>query len=279
MKFTELIQTKQFKKFLTKLYSIGASVVIIGALFKIEHWPMADLMLCTGLLTEAVIFFFFAFDNSDDEQAATLPKIVPTHNYETEELQIGEQNRVAIDGGVAVGGFGGGSLALAKFDELLENAEITPEMFYKLGEGMKKLGESTANINSIGDISAASLKYMNTIQAADESLGKLAKSYQTTIVKVISKTGFNYKNISESLSAIEEGAKTYQQQLESLNKNLSALNTVYVLQKKEADNYLKDLIESADDSRKYKEQIKTLNNNLSALNSVYGNMLTAMKVK
>lgn len=271
MNFTEIVQSKNFKKFLTKLYSIGASVVIIGALFKIQHWPMADLMLCVGLLTEAVIFFFFSFDNSDDEPTAALPKIIPAYKYETEELPIGQQNLGAIGGG--------GSLALAKFDELLENADITPEMFHKLGEGMRKLGESTANINSIGDISAASLKYMNTIQAADESLGKLAKSYQSTIVKVITKTGFNYKNISESLSAIEEGAKTYQQQLESLNKNLSALNSVYVLQKKEADNYLKDLIESADDSRKYKEQIKTLNNNLSALNSVYGNMLTAMKVK
>lgn len=274
MNFTELVQSKNFKKFLTKLYSIGASVVIIGALFKIQHWPMADLMLCVGLLTEAVIFFFFSFDNSDDEAAATLPKIIPTHSYETVELPLGGQNTGAIGGSV-----GSGSLALAKFDELLENADITPEMFHKLGEGMRKLGESTANINSIGDISAASLKYMNTIQNADESLGKLAKSYQSSIVKVITKTGFNYKNITESLSAIEEGAKSYQQQLETLNKNLSALNSVYVLQKKEADNYLKDLLESADDSRKYKEQIKTLNNNLSALNSVYGNMLTAMKVK
>jgi len=272
MNLNELIQSKKFKKFLTKLYSIGASVVIIGALFKIEHWPMADMMLCTGLLTEAVIFFFFALENTDDEPARTFPRIMGASESRAEELSYSEQNRGAIGGG-------GGSLALAKFDEMLENAEITPDLFYKLGVGMKKLGETTANINSMGDVSAASLKYMNTIQTADESLGKLAKSYQTTITKVIVKTGFNYKNIADSLSAIEVGAKSYQQQLESLNKNLSSLNTVYILQKKEADNYLKDLVESADDSRKYREQIKTLNDNLSALNNVYGNMLTAMKVK
>jgi len=274
MNLNEIIQSKKFKKFLTKLYSIGASVVIIGALFKIEHWPMADIMLCTGLLTEAVIFFFFALDNSDDESVPTFPRIMEASKRGTEEISYSGQDIGAI--GV---GSGGGSLALAKFDELLENAEITPDLFLKLGDGLKKLGETTANINSMGDVSAASLKYMNTIQTADESLGKLAKSYQTTITKVIVKTGFNYKNIADSLSAIEVGAKSYQQQLESLNKNLSALNTVYILQKKEADNYLKDLVESADDSRKYREQIKTLNDNLSALNNVYGNMLTAMKVK
>ena len=272
MNLNELIQSKKFKKFLTKLYSIGASVVIIGALFKIEHWPMADLMLCTGLLTEAVIFFFFALDNTDDESVPTFPSIMGASESGVEELSYSGQNRGAIGGG-------GGFLALAKFDEMLENAEITPDLFYKLGEGMKKLGETTANINSMGDVSAASLKYMNTIQTADESLGKLAKSYQTTITKVIVKTGFNYKNIADSLSAIEVGAKSYQQQLESLNKNLSALNAVYILQKKGADDYLKDLTESAGDNKKYREQIIKLNDNLAALNNVYGNMLAAMKVK
>ena len=87
--------------------------------------------------------------------------------------------------------------------------------------------------------------------------------------------------------------RSYQQQLETLNKNLSALNAVYELQRKGADEHIKesdalqkgiqalmkDLTDSAGDSKKYREQIAKLNDNLTALNNVYGNMLAAMNVK
>ena len=66
-KLEQLVQGKVFKKFLTRLYGIGASIVVVGALFKIEHWPGASIMLSTGLFTEAIIFFFFAFDAQPEE--------------------------------------------------------------------------------------------------------------------------------------------------------------------------------------------------------------------
>jgi gliding motility-associated protein GldL len=175
---------------------------------------------------------------------------------------------------------------------MLEKAEITPDLFQKLGVGMKKLGETTANMNAMGDVTAASSKYMNTINVANDSLGKLSDSYQST-AKLINETSSTYRNMADSFSVIEVGGKSYQLQLESLNKNLSALNAVYELQKKDADNHLKesdslfkgiqgimkDLSESAGDTKKYREQITKLNDNLSALNNVYGNMLAAMNVK
>ena len=74
-------------------------------------------------------------------------------------------------------------------------------------------------------------KYMNTINTANDSLGKLSDSYQST-AKSINDTGSTYRNMADSLSVIEVGGKSYQQQLESLNKNLSALNAVYELQRK-----------------------------------------------
>ncbi len=136
-------------------------------------------------------------------------------------------------------GGGAGSVALSKFDEMLEKAEVTPELFQKLGVGLKKLGESTANINSMGDISSASSKYMNTINTANDSLGKLSESYQST-AKLIDETSSTYRNMADSFSIIEVGGKSYQQQLESLNKNLSALNAVYELQTKNADDHIKE---------------------------------------
>ena len=67
MSLAELVQSSGWKNFIAKLYGIGASVVIIGALFKIEHLPLASLMLTIGLCTEAVIFFFSAFEPLHEE--------------------------------------------------------------------------------------------------------------------------------------------------------------------------------------------------------------------
>jgi gliding motility-associated protein GldL len=298
MSLAELVQSSGWKNFISKLYGLGASVVIIGALFKIQHWPLAGTMLTIGLITEAVIFFFSAFEPLHEEIDWSLvyPELAGIPEEDSQELvSHGGKYQGAVSGGGG-GGYGGGggagSVALSKFDEMLEKAEITPDLFQKLGVGMKKLSESTANMNAMGDVSAASSKYMNTINTANDSLGKLSDSYQTT-TKLINDTGSTYRNMADSLSVIEVGGKSYQQQLESLNKNLSALNSVYELQRKGANDHLKesenlykgiqglmkDLSESAGDTKKYREQITKLNDNLSALNNVYGNMLAAMNVK
>jgi gliding motility-associated protein GldL len=296
MSLAELVQSSGWKNFIAKLYGLGASVVIIGALFKIQHWPLAGTMLTIGLLTEAVIFFFSAFEPLHEEVDWSLvyPELAGIPEDETPELASqGGKYHGGISGGGG-GGYGGGSgaVALAKFDEMLEKAEISPDLFQKLGLGMKKLSETTANMNVMGDVTAASSKYMNTINSANDSLGKLSDSYQST-TKLINETGSTYRNMADSLSVIEVGGKSYQQQLETLNKNLSALNSVYELQRKGADEHIKesdslykgiqgimkDLSESAGDTKKYREQITKLNDNLSALNNVYGNMLAAMNVK
>jgi gliding motility-associated protein GldL len=288
MNLAELVQSSGWKSFMSKLYGLGASVVIVGALFKINHWQGAGTMLAIGLLTEAVIFFFSAFEPLHEEIDWSLvyPELAGIPEDELGLEQHDNRQRGGISGG------GAGSVALAKFDEMLEKAEITPDLFQKLGGGLKKLSETTANVNSMGDVSAASSKYMNTINTANDSLGKLSESYQAT-TKVINESGSTYRNMADSFSVIEVGGKSYQLQLESLNKNLSALNAVYELQKKGADDHLKDsetlykgiqglmkdLTESAGDTNKYREQITKLNDNLSALNNVYGNMLAAMNVK
>jgi gliding motility-associated protein GldL len=296
MNLAELVQSSGWKNFIAKLYGLGASVVIIGALFKINHWIFATEMLTIGLCTESIIFFFSAFEPLHEEVDWSLvyPELAGIPEEGSELPSHGKHHGVAGGGGGgAIGGGGGaGSAALAKFDEMLEKAEISPDLFMKLGVGMKKLGDATEKMNAMGDVSAASTKYMNTIKGADESLGKLADSYQST-TKIINETGSNYKNIADSLSVIELGGKSYQQQLESLNKNLSALNAAYELQikgtnsnMKESDTLskgiqglMKDLTDSAGDTKKYREQITKLNDNLTALNNVYGNMLSAMNVK
>ncbi len=306
MSLAGIVQSSGWKNFMAKLYGIGASVVIVGALFKIQHWSGAGIMLTVGLLTEAIIFFFSAFEPLREEIDWTLvyPELAGIPEDETIELSAHGSGRArdaiatgaafAGGGGFGGGGYGGGagSAALAKFDEMLEKAEITPELFQKLGIGMKKLGDATSNISAMSDISEASNKYKASMNYATDALSKLSQSYEET-TKVVNTTGQTYNTISETLSAMQAGGKSYKEQLEVLNKNLSALNAVYEIQKKGVDNHIKesesiyqglqglmrDLNESSGDTKKYREQVAKLNENLSALNNVYGNMLAAMNVK
>ena len=283
MSLGDIVHSSGWKAFMAKLYGLGASVVIVGALFKIQHWPAAGLLLTIGLLTEAAIFFFSAFEPLHEEPDWTL--VYP------ELAGIGEDTGSSQARG-AVGGGGAGSAALAKFDEMLVNADITPDLFQKLGTGMRRLSEATTAFSGMGDAASVSSDYVKSVRNANESLNNLNESYKET-AGVIRESNNSYRNIADSLSIVESSGKSYQQQIEVLNKNLSALNAVYELQLrsnnehiKESDSLykglqgmVKDLNDSAGDAKKYREQIVALNENLSALNNVYGNMLAAMNVK
>jgi len=306
MSLAEIVQSSGWKNFMAKLYGIGASIVILGARFKIQHYAQAGLFLFVGLCTEATIFFFSAFEPLHEEPDWSLvyPELAGVPEDEDEmRLQASRSSH-------GQAGVGGGSAALAKFDEMLASAEITPDVFQNLGQGLKKLNTTTANMNSMGDLSAATQDFAQKVKGAAEtmnthtqtyarssealnsSLGQLDQSYQNT-AKIITETGGNYKNMTEALTKVEATSSSYQDQLSTMNKNLSALNAVYELQLKGANEQVKDaeqlmkgvqgmltnLKDSAEDAQKYREQVSKLNENLSALNTVYGNMLSAMNVK
>ena len=298
MNLTEIVQSSGWKNFMAKLYGLGASVVIIGALFKIQHWPLAGTLLTVGLMTEAVIFFFSAFEPLHEDVDWTL--VYP----ELAGMEDGEEfDQIPKSVGR------GSSSALEKFDALLEQGEITPDLFNKLGRGLSKLNDTTEKLSDISDAGAATNDYVNNIKQAaatvnsytesyaqsteelKDSVTRLSGSYDKT-ANLITESGSNYQQLSESFSAIEGGSKSYGEQLESLNKNLSALNAVYELQLQGTDSHLKtsdalyknlddmmaDLQDTVEDTKKYREEVSKLSENLSALNTVYGNMLSAMNV-
>lgn len=284
MGLSEIVHTSKWKGFMSKLYGWGASVVIIGALFKIQHYPMAGLFLSVGLITEAVIFFFSAFEPLKEEPDWKLvyPQLDP--NYSGEEIGF-----AAIGGGG--GGYGGGA-GLSQFDKMLADAGITPAVFDSLSQGLKKLTETTNNFNAMGDLAATTNEYAGTIRKANESLLNLSESAKQT-ARHMADSNPVYQAMGETSKTIETGGKSYHEKLEALNKNLSALNAAYELQLRGANDHvksteviykgiegmMKDLSGSADDTKKYREQVARLNENLSSLNNVYGNMLAAMNVK
>lgn len=285
MGLSEIVHTSKWKAFMSKLYGWGASVVIIGALFKIQHYPLAGLFLSVGLITEAVIFFFSAFEPLKEEPDWKLvyPQLDP--NYSGEDVGF-----AAIGSGGNIGG--GGGAGLSQFDRMLADAGITPEVFDRLSQGLKKLTETTNNFNAMGDLAATTNEYASTIRKANESLMNLSDSASQTARTMTDATNI-YQSIGDSSKTIDTGGKAYNDKLEALNKNLSALNAAYELQLRGANDHVKnteviykgieglmqDLSGSADDTKKYRDQVARLNENLNSLNNVYGNMLAAMNVK
>ncbi len=306
MNFSELFASKKWKKFMGFIYGWGAAIVMVGALFKIQHLPGSGLMLTVGLLTEAFIFFLSAFEP-------------PHHEYDWglvyPELDGIEDNLNVLDKKAAISSK---KSALEKFDAMIENAEITPELFEKLGYGLKNLNNTAEKLHDVSDATVATNNYVANFEKASEKVSSFADAYGSSAEKlnvqaeklassyeksasVVSNSGealsstYNrlVENMNKELEMSTGGGKTYNEQLSIMNKNLTALNAVYELQLQgtnqqiEAskamysglDDILANMKQSAEDTRKYREEISKLSHNLAAMNTIYGNMLSAMNFK
>jgi len=296
MSIDELVESEGYKKFMVKLTGIGASVVLVGALFKIQHYPGASIMLIIGLLTEALIFFFSAFEPLHEEIDWTLayPELAGL-----DDIEEGIDNEIVSRKKSTKGG----SYALERFDELLENSNLGSEIFDKLGEGLNNLSATVGNMNDITNATVATDKYAKNIDSAADSVKGLSDSFQessqaiTKTSKIIGESGDSYQTLLEGLNtnfqSIGENGKVQAEQQELLTKNLTALNAVYELQLKSSNDNLTatesvsagmakimaDLKDTSTDVAQYKEEVGKLSKNLASLNTIYGNMLAAMNVK
>jgi len=250
--------SKKWKLFMAKLYGIGAAIVIIGALFKIQHWPFAGPMLIVGLTTEAFIFFFSAFE--------------PPHEDPDWSLVYPELGSVDQEHGNSK--VGGNQSLTQQLDNMLVEAKIEPELIASLGEGMRTLSTQASQLNDITSASAATKDYSDSLNNASMKVSELADTYAAT---------------SESLNGLKDSkahGAAAGENLQKMSENLSSLNNMYELQLQELEktremysgmtNLVSNLNDSVEDTRLYKENIKELSKNLASLNTVYSNMLNAM---
>ena len=264
-----------FKKYLHLASCFGASIVIVGALFKIMHWPGASEALIAGLGTEAVLFILFGIDIPHEEVDWTLayPELSGMAHEEKEELEEPESNLPIT----------------AQLDNLLADAKIGPDLIKSLGTGMKSLGESVNKMSDITNASVATNEYVDSVKNATKNVTNLSDTY--------SKANESFEGIAQSIAGVsqstESSASGISESLSKVSKNLSALNATYELQLQDSKSQLdttskfyeglnelmKNLHDSLDDTKKYRQEMATLSNNLTSLNTVYGNMLSAMNFK
>lgn len=274
--------TKKWKLFMAKLYGIGAAVVILGALFKIMHWPGAGPMLVVGLLTEAVIFFFSAFEplHEDPKWELVYPELALAHDEDFDlHAYLDEKGESGL---THHGGGGGGTVTgiTEQFDNLLEEAKIDAELLNRLGDGIRSLSENAEGLKAVSGAAAATDSYVSSLESASTKVATLSETYDRASESLLGLT-----------SGAEEGA-SFGEQLQKVSTNLAALNNVYELQLKSSSQHLEstekfqtqvtemmeNLSASVEDTKLYKENMAMLSKNLTDLNQVYGNMLKAMTI-
>ncbi|MEZ5105644.1 MAG: gliding motility protein GldL [Draconibacterium sp.] len=286
MNIGELFKTKRWKTFMGYVYGWGAAVVMIGALFKLQHLQYSGILLAIGLITEAFIFFLSAFEPPLEmpEWSKVYPELKEDYEIEGYE-ELSSKNK-------------------RNFEELFSSSELTPELLDKVGKGLTSLSNTAKGISDISSATLATDMYvknlgsasqsMNTFaeinQKANESIhqsvGTLVDSYTTTAQKIsesglstiekIHKTGESFttqlsetskrmaetfasagNSVSTEIENIKDSSKQYSSNLQKLNGSLSVLNTSFEAQ-------IKDTTEQFKASQNFNKDLMEMNNLLVA---------------
>ncbi|TMI70234.1 MAG: gliding motility protein GldL [Bacteroidetes bacterium] len=268
-------KTSRGQVVLNFIFAFFAAVVILGALFKIRHWPAADEMITLGLLSEVIVFLVMAFMVPPPEEPhwqRYFPNINEHPDVEKARTGKFEVTPLAL-------GNTGGNPALTKMEDMLRDADITPANLGRLSDNFKKLGGTVDKMSDITDVVAATGDYTAKTREAATALGQMKDAYVGAASSI------------QHFNAAADGTKQFHEQVQVLTKNLSSLNTIYELELQDTNNHLKamnqfysNLVDasqamegSVTDAKKAHDQIALLANNLGRLNSIYGNMLSAMQ--
>jgi gliding motility-associated protein GldL len=257
-------------------YSFGASIVILGALFKLLHLPMADLMLCVGMGTEAFIFGLSAFDK-------------PAKNYHWENVFPSLASDEYVDGEDLVD-------AMRKMHGIHPSqpaSDGTAPQATPLNAAPQQAAapQQTIDFGQNPDVAAASALYATRMEEMTDQLERLRE--MTARLTEVSATLLNsYEAVSGNSDTLSACSSGYVKQMEALNRNISGLNTIYEIQLKSVSSQLdtidkvnsgltsiRQLYENSTlDSFKIRQETEKMTENLAQLNKVYERMLTAMTV-
>lgn len=263
-----MAQNKKFKFSLDTIISWGASVVIIGAMFKILHLPGGSLVIGIGLATEAFLFFIMGFvaQHKEPKWETVYPQLSEDFTGDLPNMQKAVKlNELEVKGG-------GGN------NSFLPDLKIGDDVVNKIREGLENFSNKVGSISSSADATISTNEFAGKLKEATQKVGGLNTAFDQATVGI------------SAIAGAAEGAKEYHTQVNTLGKSISALNAVYELELQDSSAHLKSMNkfysnlsltmqnfnESMEDSKQFKEEVGKLAKNLSSLNSVYGNMLSAM---
>lgn len=269
--------------FLNYAYSWGASIVILGALFKLTHLPGANFMLFAGMGTEAFVFFLSAFDRPFDKTAdgRDIPTHVTEEYLETGKVTYGENEGTPVSGGQTIiiggGSFSGGAGV---------SAASSPVAGSEKGEGAEQIDESVAaavapgaGFSENGAAVAGATMTGGSVAGGSVAGGNAAwVAGQQGVTPEMADAQNNYveelKKLVETLEKVNEQSTRLtrdSEEMENLNRTLTGISKVYEMQLKGASQQIGTIDQINEQSRKMAQQIEQLN-------KIYARMIEAMTV-
>jgi len=200
----KVTEAKWYKLMMPKLYGWGAAVVILGALFKIEHLPGASYMLMAGLGMEAIIFFFSAFEKPHTEHDWSLVYPELAHMQDPDAVKRPAQ----------------------QLDEALERAKVDNDLIESLNDGLRLFGDSAKQLNETITAASGIAEYNSQIEEGVKNMNALNSLYELQLQasnQQMEATNLFLQNLQSSV----EDSKKFQEQVSSLAENLEQLNKVY----------------------------------------------------
>ncbi len=206
-----MAQSKAVKKFFNMAYGLGASVVIIGALFKILHMGIGpltgDILLMIGLGTEAVIFAISAFEpvEEDLDWSKVYPELADgkSQDKRKDKLQASEAQ----------------SMLSQKLDAMLKDAKLDANLMASLGESIENFKGAAEQIKPAADSISATNKYSEQLAMAASQMESLNSLYKVQLESASRQATIN-EEVANNAAALKE-------QMESMASNLKNLNGVY----------------------------------------------------
>ena len=187
--------SKKCKNGMAKLYGFGAAIVILGALFKLMDWPGAGAMLTIGLSTEAIIFFFSAFEKPHEEPDWSL--VYPELAYMKDPDEKTSLTPVE------------------ELDNMLEKANVDQALITRLGDNLRSFNKTVEGVNKSMDAVSATGDYSDQMREAARKLAEMNTYYDLQLKTM--------QNMGNSVSDSEK----FQLEISKLGTNLEALNKMY----------------------------------------------------
>lgn len=309
-KIAEFLHGEKGQKFFNFAYSIGAAIVIWGALFKILHLPGGSALLCIGMGTEIAMFIITAFDRPAKEY--DWEQVFPELNREKiAELEGEEQDEEGLTGAERVRGFGGGGVIIAGGSAtadasaggkggvvvaggsgvLAPGLDVSEEDATSLHDSIAKMAAAADQLSQMAELTTATQDYLTKIAGIADQMTRLQET-TAELNQVSSILLDSYKAITDNSASISESSSGYVESMADLNRNISGLNTIYEIQLKSISSQLesidrvnrglkdiRDMYEkSARQSSRYCEETERMTRYMTQLNSVYEKMVTAMTI-
>jgi len=191
--------SKSRKKFFQMVYGLGASVVIIGALFKIAHWPHGTLILAIGMIVEAFVFIVSAFEPVEDDFDWSL-----LYNEIKKSSLSGSQLETKLS---------------EKLDKMLQEANVDAELMRNLGASINKFADAAKGFDVVAEAAGSTTKFSEEIQQASSHLESLNQALQTQLSS-ISQNAEVQQNVANNAAELHD-------KMAQLNENMAKLNQIY----------------------------------------------------